>query len=179
MKKIILAATLTALSCAASADGWKFAPLFTDKSFKLEPTLAVTANHVNPDGSGSDTAFGLDFNFNCGLLQDPQNRMRTHINIGRSSEGGVKATAFELSPRYTVPLGQGYSVGVGPSLAAYKVNGRAGYDETLLAVGVAAGLNYRAGAYYAGVDLRYHDTERKSRADFDNVTVGLKVGINF
>ena len=178
MKKLALAATLVTLSFAASADGWRFAPLLTDPSFKLEPSIALTANRVDPKDGNWDTSMGIDFNFNCGLLQDPQNRMRTHINISRSDDDGVSVNAFELSPRYTVPMGQGLSVGVGPSLAVYKVSGR-GYDETLLAAGVAAGINYRAGALFLGADVRYHNTEEKRGADFNNWTMGLKAGVNF
>ena len=178
MKKFALAATLVTLSFVASADGWRFAPLLTDQSFKLEPSIALTANSMDPKDGASNTSAGFDFNFNCGLLQDPQNRMRTHINIGHSNDDGVNVNAFELSPRYTIPMGQGLSVGVGPSLAVYKVSG-SGYDETLLAAGVAAGINYRAGALFLGADVRYHNTEEKQGADFDNWTVGLKAGVNF
>ncbi len=179
MKNILIAGMLAAVSLNASAEGWKFAPLLSDKSFKLEPTLAITANHVDLKDSGNDTGYGLDFNFNCGLVQDPQNRIRTHINLGHFNENGVKVNSFELSPRYMVPVGSGLSVGAGPSLAAYRVNGRAGYDETLLALGVAAGVNYRSGAFFMGADVRYHDTEHKRGADFDSWTVGVKAGINF
>ena len=178
MKKLALAAALVTLSFAASADGWRLAPLLTDPSFKLAPSIALTANSVDPKDGTSNTGAGIDFNFNCGLLQDPQNRMRTHINIGQNKENGVSVNAFELSPRYTIPMGQGLSMGVGPSLAVYKVS-RPGYDETLLAAGVAAGINYRAGALFLGADVRYHNTEEKQGADFDNWTVGLKVGVNF
>jgi hypothetical protein len=179
MNKLLLAATLATLSFSAAADGWRVAPLVTDAGFKLSPSLALAANHVDPKDGPSATGYGVDFNFNCGLLQDPQNRMRTHINLGQTKKDGVKVNAFELSPRYTVPLSQALSFGAGPSLAAYKVKADTGYDETLLGLGVAAGINYRAGAFYAGADVRYHDTKKKAGADFPNWTLGLKVGMNF
>lgn len=179
MKKILLAATLATLSFAASADGWRFAPVLTDKNLKLEPSLAITANRIDPrDGSG-ENAYGVDFNFNCGLIQDPNNRIRTHVNYGRVSEDGVKVHAFELSPRYMVPVAQGLSIGAGPSIAAYKVKASGGYDETLWGAGVAAGINYRSGALFLGADVRYHVTQNKSGADLDNWTAGVKLGINF
>lgn len=179
MKKLVVAATLATLSFAASADGWKFAPLLSDQAFKLAPTLALAASRVDPKDGGSDSGVGLDFNFNCGLVQDPQNRIRTHINLGHNSKDGVRVNSFELSPRYMLPVGQGLSVGAGPSLAAYSVKASGGYDETLLAIGVAAGVSYRSGAYFLGGDIRYHDTEKKNGADFDNWTIGLKAGFNF
>jgi hypothetical protein len=179
MKKIILATTLVTLSLAASADGWRFAPALIDKNLKFEPSLAITANRVDPRSGSGENAYGLDFNFNCGLIQDPNNRIRTHVNYGRISENGLKVHAFELSPRYMVPVAQGLSIGAGPSLAAYQVKSGGGYDETLYGIGVAGGVNYRAGALFVGADVRYHATQTERSADFDNWTAGVKVGINF
>lgn len=179
MKKHYLAAAIALLSMSAHASDWKFAPIAKDPAFKLEPTLALTANRIDPKDGGNATSYGLDFNFNCGLIQDPQNRIRTHINLSHSDKDSVKVNGFELSPRYTVPVGQGLSIGVGPSLAAYQVRAGAGYDETLWGLGVATGINYRAGALFLGADLRYHSTERKQGADLDNWTFGIKAGINF
>ena len=181
MKKLALAALLASsfASTAALADGWRFAPLFTDSNFKLEPTLALTANQVDPkDGGDAVTTFGVDFNFNCGILQDPQNRMRTHLNISKGDKDGFEVTAIELSPRYTVPMGNGLSIGVGPSLASFKGEA-AGASETFFGIGIAAGVNYRAGAFYAGADLRWHDTSTKNGGNMDNTTIGAKVGMNF
>jgi hypothetical protein len=179
MKKIMVAATLATLSFAANAEGWKFGPLFTDSSFKLAPSLALTVNNVDPKDSNSETGVGVDFNFNCGLIQDPQNRMRTHINIGHTTENESTVNSFELSPRYMVPVGQNLSIGAGPSLAVYNLKAPGGYDETLFGIGVAAGVNYRSGAFFMGGDVRYHNTEKEKGTEFDNWTVGLKAGVNF
>jgi hypothetical protein len=182
MKKTLVAASLALAATSVLADGWRFAPIFTDKDFKLAPTLALTANTVDPKESGADTmsGVGVDFNFNCGILQDPQNRMRTHINIHRADKDDVKATAFELSPRYTMPLGEGFSAGVGPSLGLFKVKDDvSGFSETYFGLGLAAGVNFRSGAFYAGADVRYHVTGEKSGFDYDHMTAGLKVGVNF
>jgi len=86
--------------------------------------------------------------------------------------------AFELSPRYTVPLSKGLSIGVGPSVAAYRLD-LPGYNRTLYGIGLAGGVNYRLGSLYLGADLRYHDTSSKKGEDFDNLTVGFKAGVNF
>lgn len=183
MKKTLLASLLastTLLSTAALAEGWRFLPVLSDKSLKFEPTVALSLNHVDPDAGNlnSTTSFGLDFNFNCGLIQDPKNRIRTHLNISSSDEDRVEVLAFELSPRYTVPLGNGLSVGAGPSLAVYQLDAP-GISETLYGIGVAAGVNYRVNAFYAGADLRIHNTRTERGLDYDNVTLGAKVGINF
>lgn len=178
MKKMAIAAGLAALSVAAHAEGWRFAPGFTEQGFKFAPSLAATVNYVDPNDHSSDTGFGVDFNFNCTLIQDPQNRIRTHLQFGRISDSGLKANAYELSPRYTVPLNGGFSVGVGPSLALYQVE-MPGYDKTLRGWGVAAGVNFRSGALYLGLDARYHDTQSKDGKNFENITLGAKAGINF
>lgn len=182
MKKTVLAAlaVTAALSTSAQADGWRLFPIFTDSALKFEPTLALTVNRVDPDEAGSQvaTAYGIDFNFNCGLIQDPQNRIRTHLNISRSEKNGVEVTGYELSPRYTVPLGGGWSAGVGPSLAIFDLE-TATAKSSYSGLGLAAGVNYRAGAYYAGADLRYHGTDNKHSADYDNLALGIKVGVNF
>ena len=173
------AALLGALIAPAhAADGWTFLPVLSDPNFKLAPTLAVTANSTKPKDGDRATSYGLDLNFNCGLIQSPDQRMRTHVNLSHSSKNGVTVNAFELSPRYTMPLGGGLSVGVGPSLGVFKVEG-GGVSKNLFGVGVATGLNYNVGAFYTGFDLRYHSTSAKDGVDYDPASIGLKVGINF
>lgn len=183
MKKSVFAALLvssTLASSAAVAEGWRFLPALSDKGMKFEPTVALTLNRVDPDANNlnSSTAVGVDFNFNCGLIQDPQNRIRTHLNLSSSDEDGLDVLAFELSPRYTVPLGDGLSIGAGPSIALYEVDAP-GFSESLFGIGVAAGVNYRKDAFYAGADLRIHNTRTERGFDYDNVMLGAKVGINF
>ena len=178
MKKMVIAASLAALSLTAHAEGWRLLPGFTEQGFKFDPSLAATVNYVDPRAHSSDTGLGVDFNFTCGLIQDPQNRMRTHVQFTRISDSDLDANAFEISSRYTVPLGGGLSVGVGPSLAMYQVD-MPGYDKNLFGIGVAAGVNFRSGALFLGADARYHDTQSRSGENFDNFTVGVKAGINF
>lgn len=180
-KKIAMTAALlaAALTAPAHAAGWTFLPV-AQPGFKLDPVVALTVNSNKPDQEGSDraTGYGLDFNFNCGLIQDPDQRMRTHLNVSHTSKDGVNVNAVELSPRYTIPLGNGVSVGVGPSLGSFHVSG-AGVSKTLYGAGFATGLNYRAGQFYTGFDLRYHATGEKDGVDYDPASVGVKVGVSF
>ena len=173
-------ALLLSTAASAQAQGWRFAPVFTDADFKLDPTLALTVGAVRPDGGDDDSlsAFGLEANFNCGLLQSPDNRIRSHLALSRIDDDGVEVTTLELSPRYTVPVSASVSIGVGPSLALLQVdNGRR--DEDLFGYGVTAGLDYRAGSLYAGADLRYQETTEEHRLDFANWAVTAKIGVNF
>lgn len=73
---------------------------------------------ASPEEVCSDTAYGVEMNFNCGLIQSPDNRIRTHLSISRVDGNSYDATIIELSPRYTVPLSHGFSIGAGPSLGA-------------------------------------------------------------
>lgn len=182
MKTILrLSASAALLACliapAHAADGWTFLPI-SKPGFKMEPVLALTVNSTEPANGSSATGWGIDANFNCGLIQSPGNRMRTHLNISHSSKGGDSTNAFELSPRYTVPLSGVASFGVGPSLAVFNVT-QGNTDKTLYGIGLAAGLNYRIGQIYAGFDVRYHSTSAKDGIDYDPTTIGVKVGFAF
>ena len=178
LKKIALAAALVSLSAgAAAAEGWRLAPV-GEPGFKFAPSLAVTAGSVKPKDGERATALGLDLNFNCGLLQSPDNRMRTHLSLSRVDESSYELTNIELSPRYTVPVGEGLSIGVGPSLGLVAVDA-AGDDERLFGIGLVGGVNYRMGSLYAGADLRIQRTNEKNGFDFDNWAATAKLGMNF
>lgn len=178
-KNLLAAAALLGalITAPAHAAGWRFLPI-TDAGFKLEPSAALTVNSNKPNDGDRATGYGLDLNFNCGLVQDPDQRMRTHLNISRTTWDNTSVNAFELSPRYTIPLGNGLSVGVGPSLGLFKVEG-GGVSKNLFGAGFATGLNYRVGQIYTGFDLRYHSTSAKEGVDYDPTSIGVKVGLNF
>lgn len=187
MKKTALMALLAAsvfASSAAVADGWRLFAM-SEQGFKFEPTVALTANRIDPKAAGADnaTAVGVDLNFNCGLIQDPRNRMRTHLIVTQTDEEMSEQTGIELSPRYTVPMGGGLAIGVGPSLGSfsYKLKHMSGHEvkESFFGYGLAAGVDYKAGAFYAGADLRYHVSSEKNGMDIDHTVAGVKVGINF
>lgn len=182
MKKTLACIALASLSTLAAADGWKFAPGLTEPGFKLQPTVAATVGSVKPQGDGSSvTAYGVEVNVNCGLIQTPDNRIRTHLSLNRINEDRFDATSVELSPRYTLPLAAGFSVGVGPSLGLVRVDPSANgvSKETLFTYGVAAGVNYRAGVLYTGLDLGMKRASEKNGIDFDNRSATFKVGVNF
>lgn len=175
----LLLGSLAFAATASHAEGLRFFPGL-DSGFKFEPTLALSAGvmHAKAADDNSQLVYGLDFSMNCGLVQTPDNRIRTHIQINHVNESNAKATSFELSPRYTVPLGDGFSVGVGPALALVKADN--GHNErNLFGYGVAAGANFRKGAYYSGIDLRYLNTNERNNVEFENWALMAKVGINF
>lgn len=175
----LLLGSLAFSATASHAEGLRFFPGL-DSGFKFEPTLALSAGvmHAKAADDNSQLVYGLDFSMNCGLIQTPDNRIRTHIQINHVNESNVKATSFELSPRYTVPLGGGFSVGVGPALALVKADNGSN-DRNLFGYGVAAGANFRKGAYYSGIDLRYLNTNERNNVEFENWALMAKVGINF
>lgn len=175
----LVVAGLALAASASHAEGLTFLPGL-NAGFKFEPTLAVSVGGMNAAAARDDslTVYGIDFNMNCGLIQTPANRIRTHIQINHVDESGVKSTSFELSPRYTLPIGGGFSVGAGPALALVKVD-NSNTDKNLFGYGAVAGLNYRAGMLYAGADVRYLNTTERNNVQFENWAVLAKVGINF
>lgn len=175
----ILLAGLTFGTTASQADGLRFFPGL-ESGFKSEPSLALTAGVMNVTAANDNASFvyGLDFNMNCGLIQTPDNRIRTHLQINRVDDSGVKATSIELSPRYTVPLGGGFSVGAGPVLGLVMAD-NGNNDKNLFGYGAVVGANFRKGIYYSGLDLRYLNTKERDNVEFENWALIAKVGINF
>jgi hypothetical protein len=175
----LFVAGLSLAATTSHAEGFRFMPGM-EPGFKAEPTLAISAGiaHAPAANDNAIAIYGLDFSVNCGLFQTPDNRIRTHLQINRVDESGIEATTFELSPRYTMPMGSGFSVGVGPVLAMVKAdNGNA--DKNLFGYGAVAGLNYRNGMLYAGSDLRYMNTNERDQVTFENWALTAKIGINF
>lgn len=175
----LLLAGLALGATSSQADGLRFFPGL-EKGFKAEPSLAISAGVMGAAATNDDAmlVYGLDFNMNCGLIQTADNRIRTHVQINHVDESGMKSTSFELSPRYTVPLGSGFSVGAGPVLGVVLAdNGRS--DKSLFGYGAVVGANYRKGMYYSGLDLRYLNTSQSDSVSFENWALLAKVGINF
>lgn len=182
LKKVTATLAVLSLAFAATAshaEGLTFLPGL-QSGFKYEPTLAITGGVMNADAANDDSiaVYGLDFNMNCGLFQTADNRIRTHIQINHVDDSGVKSTSFELSPRYTFPIGSGFSVGVGPAIALVSVD-NGDNDKNLFGYGAVAGVNFRSGALYAGADVRYLNTTESNDVEFENVALLAKIGINF
>lgn len=176
----VAALGLMAASAASAADtGLQWLPIANNPAWKPEPTLALTGNRVNPGTGSNASGWGAELNFNCGLVQTADNRIRSHLNVSHTSENGTTVNAYELSPRYTLPMGDGLSVGAGPSVGVFRVSPSGATARTLYGMGVAAGVNYRVGMFYTGLDLRYHATGSRSGVDLDPTTLSAKVGINF
>lgn len=173
----LLATGLALGVTATQAEGLRFMPGL-EKGFKFEPTLAVTGGVTSVPSANDDSVafYGVDFNMNCGLIQTADNRIRTHVQINHYADSDVKFGTFELSPRYTIPLGAGFSVGAGPVVGAVRSNRE---NNVQFAYGAVIGANYRAGMAYVGVDVRYMNTTINHGYAFENTAVMGKVGINF
>lgn len=176
---LLSALLLSCFATASHAEGLRFLPGL-DAGFKFEPSIALTAGVAHATGAADNAVgiYGIDFNMNCGLIQTPDNRIRTHVQINRIDQSGLQATSVELSPRYTLPLGKGFSLGAGPALAwVHADSGLGGKD--LFGYGAAAGFSFRKGHYYSGLDLRYLNTEERGQTQLEQVALQAKVGINF
>ena len=182
MTRSLLAALLAAASLPAAADGARFAPMFGDPEFRFQPTIAALVGALKPEDNPSGVYAGVEFSFNSGIYQTPERRIRSHLTLGAYDESGLKLDTVEFSPRYTVPMGSGFSIGIGPGIA-YLRSTLAGQTVSHLAWVIAGGISFRKGAYYAGVDLRYLDTREKqlvnTTREADNWGIAAKVGRNF
>lgn len=175
----LIAAGLALGASATHADGLKFLPGL-QPGFKFEPTVALTGGVANAPAANDDAvgAYGLEMSMNCGLIQTSDNRIRTHVQLNRIEDAGVRATTVELSPRYTLPLGGGFAVGAGPVLSWVGADTAAG-NRNLFGYGAAAGVDFRKGHYFSGIDLRYLNTAERDSVNFENVMLQVKVGYNF
>lgn len=177
---VLFAAALSLTATASHAEGLRFFPGF-QSGYTFGPTLAVSAGVVNVtdvDDHDADFVYGLDFNFNCLLMQTPENRMRTHLQVNHTDDSGLTSTSFELSPRYTPAIGGGFAIGVGPVVALVMADNGAA-DKNLFGYGLVGGLEYRRGMFYSGVDLRYLATTESDEVEFANWALLAKLGINF
>ena len=99
--KFVLAALAIIFTSShqVQAEGLRFLPVL-DKGFSYDPTLAVSVGGVIARANGSKAfgTLGLEADFNCGLLQTSENRIRTHLKLLIVDEGSLKAQIGTLSP---------------------------------------------------------------------------------
>ncbi len=149
-------------SSPSRADGFRLFPVLSS-DFKFDPTLTMiggTSFSTTRDGKALGTV-GIGLNINCGLFQDGQNRIRTHVSLTDTFGHGVNAQTFDLSPRYTLPIGKDMYFSIGPSVAAVNArlySANSNRYSILAGYGAAGGLEYRHGHAYVGLDAEYLDT---------------------
>lgn len=175
----LLVAGLSLVAAPSRAEGLRFLPVL-QPGYTFAPTLAVSAGVFKvPDANhDADLMYGVDFNFNCLLMQTPENHMRTHLQVNRTEKSGLQSTSLELSPRYTLPVGAGFAFGLGPVLALVMADSGE-TDANLFGYGAVAGPEYRWGKVFAGLDVRYLATTKSDGADFENWAFLGKLGFNF
>lgn len=179
VKKLVSSLLFVGLAGAAlssHAEGWNLSQSLP----RGASTFAITGGALDTNAANEDAIgiYGLEYSAGGGFMQGVNNHFRTHIQLNHSDESGVRATSLEFQPRYTVPLGGGFSAGIGPTLA--WVNAKTtGDDKNLFGYGVASGVEYRTGPYMGGVDLRYLNTTRRDDFKLEGWVLALKLGLNF
>lgn len=178
------AALLAGGSAAAGEGGWRLLPM-NDAGFELKPTVSVIYGVFDPDSKQGDSAeaVGVEFAFNCILLQPPTNRVRQQLSYIQYDDGGLEVSSLELNPHYTIDLTPNWAVGFGPGLGYVMADSKAGADADMFALQVGAGAQYYRGAFFAGVEARYQVTEGKTLGvndeGLDNFRALAKLGVNF
>jgi hypothetical protein len=102
---------------------------------------SVTGGLMDPKHVDSGTAWGLELAMNCGLLQTPTGVVRTKLSYNRFDNDGLKLQTVELNPRWTTPIAQNLTLGVGPGIGWVKSDSRRPYHRHVrLAGGCRPGL---------------------------------------
>lgn len=173
-----------ALGCAtapALADTWRLLPSL-DEGYRPAFTLSVAGGVMDPKGAREGAYGGVELAMNCGLLQTPSGVVRTKLSLGRYDKGDTELRIFEVNPRWTTPLTERLSAGVGPGIGYVRAK-VAGRDTDLFAWQLGADLDYRLGRLNLGLGARWQDTVDKTiapgREGAENWLVQAKVGVNF
>lgn len=174
----LIAAGLALGATAAQAQGLKVPGM--ENFSKYEPTIALTGGVVNAPAANDDAtgAFGLELAMNVALLQNIDKRIRTYLQYNRVDSSGVRVNLLEFSPRFMMAVGNNISVGIGPVLSWVDAETSAG-DKNLFGYGAVAGIDYRMGNWYTGLDLRYLNTAADESVTFENVMLQAKIGLRF
>ncbi len=178
---LITAALATTAAAPALAGEWKFLPIL-DKGYSPAFVASVTGGLMDPKHVDSGTAWGLELAMNCGLLQTPTGVVRTKLSYNRFDNDGLKLQTVELNPRWTTPIAQNLTLGVGPGIGWVKSDA-GGRTTDMFAWQVGADLDYRMNNLNLGLGARWQDTTDKNigggHHGADNWLVQAKVGIAF
>ncbi|MGM0554615.1 MAG: hypothetical protein ACQETK_12760 [Pseudomonadota bacterium] len=177
MKNVLATAALFAgLITTAHADGWTMKP-YQQADWSPEFTLAATAGPMDADisGLGTDTALGAQLSLNCPWFTPPKGNIRQQFNYNTFDNDGVKISTIEMNPRWYGSSGN-ISYGAGPGLGYVRVNPDDGPSDSMWAFQLGGDVEYRHGALFAGVGVRYQFT---SGGDADNLLGQVKLGVNF
>lgn len=179
--KCLGTAALVLAAGSATAGDWQFLPILKD-GYKPDLVVSVVGGVLDPKGAGEDTYAGLEVAMNCGLFQTPTGVVRTKISYGGYDHDGLEYRSFEINPRWTIPVAQNLSFGIGPGIGYVRTE--VGSRETdLFAWQLGADLDYRVGRVSLGLGVRWQDTVSKTIApDTDgaeNWLVQAKIGYAF
>jgi hypothetical protein len=86
---------------------------------------SVTGGMMDPKHVGSGDAWGLELAMNCGLLQTPTGVVRTKLSVQPFDKDGLELQTVELNPRWTTPIAQDLTLGVGPGIGWVKADAAA------------------------------------------------------
>lgn len=179
--RAVLAAALCVCAGSAAAGEWQFLPILKD-GYKPDLVLSVAGGALDPKGADRHTYAGLELAMNCGLFQTPTGVVRTKISYGGYDHDGLEYRTFEVNPRWTVPVAQNLSFGIGPGIGYVRteVGSR---DTHMFAWQVGADLDYRMGRMNLGLGARWQDTLDKTVAPgtsgAENWLVQAKIGLAF
>lgn len=180
-KKLIISASLLALSVTTQAGEWEFLPVMGN-DYQANFAIAAIAGTTKANGESASTT-GVEVSLNCPLLKVPNHTIRQQITYARTDKDGVETESFELSPHHMFDINSKLSAGLGPSLGFTKVDTSAG-DDTVFTYGLGVSTRYNINkSLFVSAEVRYVKSEDIEIAgatdDFDNTRALLKVGYQF
>lgn len=156
-----------------------------EEDFRLDPTMTLNAGQLVPDSDVGEKeyALGIEFSFDCVLIQPKKNKLRQQLSYLRYKDGDSTLQTIQLNPHYLIELLPNFWIGGGPGLAYVRadVNNK---KSNMLAGQLGASLHYKYKRIFLGAETRYQLTQN------DDVGKGkdngasswqtlLKLGYNF
>lgn len=183
-KTILGTLCLISISTASFAAEWKIAP-YKDADWSADFTLAIQAGNMSHDSNlgSSDDITGIQLSLNCPWFTPPSGNIRQQFNYNKFDNNSIEVTTFEMNPRYYVGDGK-VTYGIGPGIGYMWATPNGGVETTMWTFQLGVDVEYRDGAFFAGISSRYMITQGDnitgtSQNGLDNTLTAIKVGINF
>ena len=183
-KNLMGAASILLITNTSFAGEWIVAP-YKDPNWSADFTLAVQSGKMDPGSNlgDDDDMTGLQLSLNCPWFTPPSGNIRQQFNYNKFDNNAIEVTTFEMNPRYYVGEGK-VTYGIGPGIGYMWAKPNGGEETTMFTYQLGADVEYRNGAFYAGVSVRrmftQDDNIKGTTVDgLDNTLTAVKLGVNF
>lgn len=170
MKKIIivLAFTIPVLTQAQKPT--------SKNGYKLEMGFSLIGGIQNNKNFETSTAvYGVEFAFQCPLINTKKNYIRQQISLIRQEGTKLKTISVELNPQYKIIPVPALELGVGPSAGLIFAN-TTGKNKPVFNYGLGASIVWTVKNFFIGLESRYAFTKKVSFTDVNNKEESMVTG---